>query len=1283
MLKFNSYRAQRYLRSKFVEGAFLLSSEASDIELELLTQMRNIVKQTIGDVALGDAWKILKLSDTELLIRPGEMWFQGLPFNFRSGKDQLVSGAVLSLGLAPVGVAIIDEPAGFGKILKFNYGTTTPTNNYRIVVTAQEELITEIEDEFLQNANLTESTGQKVRLVFQINVVPESTQSESPIPYSDEDYSSPGITNYPSTGGQAAPNLSNQVIVYPDSGLNGEVIALNFVPGAEKIDGRDIELVLRNDSSLGGGHPLPKTISEQAAFSNGTLIDSNGNRYHVNAVFNDVVSTQIVIRIDKEYGQVDPQILNASAFILLKREVFVTDEVTGLPEGKLNLALATVDWDATGLIKHESSIVDLRTSVLKYADYQLYINNKEGLRLTDGGDIAWNLTTQKVSWSSSLTLINPHGPNNTIAAASIPLVEGGTIAYDLDLISGGAIQKGTVAVTVTAFGSTSTLSAAVLNAVKIGNIVIDSVGTVAEITAIDDVANTITTSPALLANGAAVIYLDSFAPGTAPLSEKTYVLAVRKSNKAFVGNDDTGLENGESSQVGQGISNQNRIFIGILNDADYSPIYTTNHYVTNGQSLLAAISSLDAAAFGKADRNLGNLTAPTVINQDLNPVSYSDAVNIKQGEIFPFDQIRTARLMPEKATYTLIGTFTNGSNLITGVIGTLPTRQQPLRYMVSTSSLPNDNYFIEAFISGTTLQMEDIITGVTGTYTFTLLPALQILTDDATLSGEGSKLIFVVTGNSTTGRTGPIICKTGDSSAGGTTGDVLFASGLTSGIRGHATFDMPVVRPTVSLATNLGDTTHLWNSTWTAALNASTQMGIRDPLTSIAALNAFVTSANGFTGGYWRDTQSLTGADGYGYFGRTVNNATFRTSRLLLSTGDNNGAGGTGDILARTGNNGGGGTRGEFKIEALQLNMNNTKIVSLLAPTNPLEASNKAYTDAQGSAISIVSTGGTTTLTSTSPRFTVVTGTLGQFVRLPSTAGLQVGEIFGVNYNGTAGLLTLQDSTGATLLTMGPDTVAFATVMSTGAQTWNTYFIIEGGSYLEIRKTLGENIAIRKPVYISEGAADGRTASQVYTLDETNDLRMEFVGLTTSTDVAGNEIKVQTSGVMSGFSGLTPGKPVYWYGGALSQVIPTTLYTWQITVGKAISATEILINPDQATSAIFITDSTATDPILNNQVVDFPINNLIFDGSLTRSFEIEYWVYRTTSTTEEAEAGVLRGVYSTVAASWQIASGGFVGLSGVNFNITALGQVTYTSSNLGGISYVGNIKFSVKQQLGV
>lgn len=594
MLRFNTFRAKRYLRSKFVEGKYLLASEATDLELEILDLLRQSTRDILGEnIAIEDAWKVEKLSDTELLIKPGQAWFKGIPYQFRGGKDQLVSGAILSLGTVPVGVSVSDDSNGLGKILEFNDGATTPTNTYRIVITATEQLLTDVDDPFLKNVNLTESTAQKIRLRFQINIVPESLQTESPLPYRDEASTAGAPTNFPNAGGTASPNFVNQIVVTPTAAGNGEQVALNLISGSEGIDGRDLELVLRNDPGIGGGNPFPNSVNAQAAFANGRLIDSNGNSYYVNAVFNDTVSTQVVIRIDKEPGQLNPQIINTKPFTLLKREPFVTDDINGSPQGKSHWPIATISWHSTNGFVHQSSVTDLRTRVAKQDAIQKIHNQRLDLRLTDGGNITWNSSTQSVNWTSPFSIINPHGLVQTIAANNARVVDGGCLAYEMNLETGGARGFGTVAMSVVTAGATSQLAAADYSAIKVGNIVVDSGGVVAQITAIDDVNNTITTSPALSNNGAGTIYRDSYGPGTVPVTDNTFILACRKGAKIYVGGLE--LETGETSQIGDGASAQLLTFIGSTGDADSSPQYVNNYAVTDGSPLNSAISDLSAS----------------------------------------------------------------------------------------------------------------------------------------------------------------------------------------------------------------------------------------------------------------------------------------------------------------------------------------------------------------------------------------------------------------------------------------------------------------------------------------------------------------------------------------------------------------------------------------------------------------------------------------------------------------------------------------------------------------
>jgi hypothetical protein len=68
---------------------------------------------------------------------------------------------------------------------------------------------------------------------------------------------------------------------------------------------------------------------------------------------------------------------------------------------------------------------------------------------------------------------------------------------------------------------------------------------------------------------------------------------------------------------------------------------------------------------------------------------------------------------------------------------------------------------------------------------------------------------------------------------------------------------------------------------------------------------------------------------------------------------------------------------------------------------------------------------------------------------------------------------------------------------------------------------------------------------------------MKFFGFATSNGTAASSIKVRVSGVVGGFSGLTVGA-LYYVSNTVG-TIATTPGTVQITVGIAVSATEVLI----------------------------------------------------------------------------------------------------------------------------
>lgn len=94
----------------------------------------------------------------------------------------------------------------------------------------------------------------------------------------------------------------------------------------------------------------------------------------------------------------------------------------------------------------------------------------------------------------------------------------------------------------------------------------------------------------------------------------------------------------------------------------------------------------------------------------------------------------------------------------------------------------------------------------------------------------------------------------------------------------------------------------------------------------------------------------------------------------------------------------------------------------------------------------------------------------------------------------------------------------------------------------------------------------------------------------------------------------------------------------------------------------------ATFAVVNNQAVAADVTGALFAGAAIRSFEFDYQIYRNTTgagATELAERGKIYGVYSTVAATWEITIQS-VGNGGVIFSITALGQLQYTSTNITG-----------------
>ena len=87
------------------------------------------------------------------------------------------------------------------------------------------------------------------------------------------------------------------------------------------------------------------------------------------------------------------------------------------------------------------------------------------------------------------------------------------------------------------------------------------------------------------------------------------------------------------------------------------------------------------------------------------------------------------------------------------------------------------------------------------------------------------------------------------------------------------------------------------------------------------------------------------------------------------------------------------------------------------------------------------------------------------------------------------------------------------------------------------------------PVYV-------HTDGELYACDGNDTAKLNFIGFAVSDSTNGNPIQLQNHGVVSGFSGLTIGSKYYVQDDG---TIGTSVGTYEILVGEAISETELLI----------------------------------------------------------------------------------------------------------------------------
>lgn len=129
----------------------------------------------------------------------------------------------------------------------------------------------------------------------------------------------------------------------------------------------------------------------------------------------------------------------------------------------------------------------------------------------------------------------------------------------------------------------------------------------------------------------------------------------------------------------------------------------------------------------------------------------------------------------------------------------------------------------------------------------------------------------------------------------------------------------------------------------------------------------------------------------------------------------------------------------------------------------------------------------------------------------------------------------------------------------------------------------------------------------------------------------------------------------------------------QVAFNKAVA------NALQFTVGTYDVPPTTYQMVSNNNT-DVEIGGLNFPTSQVRTFYLYYSVYRTTTTNNQAESGIITAVYNpnnAVNSKWETAQQ-FVGGSTVTFTVADNGQVSFSSATLAGSNHSGTIGYYAK-----
>lgn len=400
----NSYRPKRHYRSVFREGKFLLNTEATEIQLEVLDRVREQIRESYGPlVSIQDG--MLVEADTvvgRVIIRPGYSYIDGYPVSLTSAEDPLYG-----LGSAPndfessdfikVPKSVSDDG---GIALNLGGASAIASGDYQVVLEIREQLITAAQDPFLRSANLSESTADRHRVIVDVHLIPKyiglnpvngTTLNNSPIPYR-------GIGD----------NNFVDYIEVTASGSNYSIVSSTPLTGAEAIDGRNLELEINNGNG-GSTAAFPLSNTDIREFIHGKLIDSNGTEFHISNMFVTPGNpSRISMQIDLEKTrpvnlttfQTEPVITDGVPYRLVKRDLFVTS-ASSLPEGRRYYPVSEFTWN--GATISNDDISDLRPKLLA-KDGILSLIRNGGTTLYSEGDLSWDETSGLLTWPQPITI---------------------------------------------------------------------------------------------------------------------------------------------------------------------------------------------------------------------------------------------------------------------------------------------------------------------------------------------------------------------------------------------------------------------------------------------------------------------------------------------------------------------------------------------------------------------------------------------------------------------------------------------------------------------------------------------------------------------------------------------------------------------------------------------------------------------------------------------------------------------------------------------------------------